>query len=61
MGIILKGDILEFVNFGISKNGLRSFKLVVALNSFLLPLKVSCRNKVLKPAEKSITCEKPVL
>ena len=59
--MILKGDILEFVNFGIFKNGLRPFKLVVALNLFLLPLKVSCRNEVLERPEKSITWEKPAL
>ena len=46
MGMILKGDI--FFN-------------VVALNFFLLPLKFSCRNEVLEPAEKSITWEKSAL
>ena len=45
----------------IFKNGLKSFKLLVALNLSLFPLKFSCRNEVLEPAEKSITWEKPAL
>ena len=56
------GMILEVTHhFVIFKNGLNSFKLVVALNLFLLLLKVSCRNEVLKLVEKGITWEKPAL